>query len=412
MSTDKDLNTIQFLTCGHVDDGKSTLIGRLLYDIGVVPDDQIEAAKDDDGKIDYSLFTDGLEDERRQGITIDVAYRYFRHDGCRYRIADTPGHLEYMRNMAVAAVSSDIAVILVDAIHGIRLQTVQYSKIARFFGVKQFLVAVNKMDAVEYSQDRFHEIQKAYLEEFENDDTECTVNFVPVSAIVGDNVANKSENMSWYVGPTVLEYLQRAERHTHTNESIRLPIQHMMKDEEGRRWYMGTLHGGSLKIGDKIVSVDSGQTATIDGLFYSGEHVEIVNRRQAVAVRVAEDIDITRGSVLALAEKDSEAGEAFYADILWLDKKHQDKETFSGTLKIHHEETQTQVTIKEDETANDNGPLKSGFVNLAKPIAVDVFESNPHTGLFILIDPYTELAVGVGTVNRVIPMQFAGSSSI
>ncbi len=412
MSNDKDLRTIQFLTCGHVDDGKSTLIGRLLHDIGVVPDDQIEAAKDDEGNIDYSLFTDGLEDERRQGITIDVAYRYFRHDGCRYRIADTPGHLEYMRNMAVAAVSSDVAVILVDGIHGVRLQTVQYSKIARFFGVKQFLVAINKMDAVEYSQERYHEIQKAYLDEFDDENSDCTVNFIPVSAIAGDNVATKSSNMNWYIGPTVLEYLQKAHRHTHTSESVRLPVQHVMKDEEGKRWYMGSLHGGSLKVGDKVVSVETDETVTVQGLVYSGERVEIVNRRQSVAVNVAEDIDLSRGSVLALADTKSEVGEAFYADILWLNKKYEEKDTFSGTVKLHHQEVQTQVTIKDDETANDNGPLKSGFVNLAKPVAMDVFETNPHTGLFILIDPYTELAVGVGTVNRVIPMQFAGNSSI
>lgn len=403
----QDYKTIGFLTCGHVDDGKSTLIGRLLYDIGVVPEDQIAAARGKDGALDYSLFTDGLEDERRQGITIDVAYRYFRHDGRRYRIADTPGHLEYMRNMAVAALASDIAVILVDAVHGVRLQTVQYSKIARFFGVRQFLLAVNKMDAVDYSEARFNEIRGRYISEFCEDDKECTVTCVPVSALAGDNIAEKSSHTPWYAGPTILEYLQNAELHTHANQNLRLPIQHVIKDEKGKRWYLGTLHGKALRVGDHLVSVDSRQSVTVSGIYHSGKPVEEAQRRQAIAVNVLEDVDLTRGSVLSRVDNPGPLGESFYADILWLDKKYEDKPAFQGMMKTHHQEEQVQLDIKEAK-----GPLKTALVCLARPAAMDLYAENPYTGLFILIDSYTERAVGVGTVTRVIPVDYQGASAI
>ncbi len=404
--TNEELKTIKFLTAGHVDDGKSTLIGRLLYNINVVPDDHIEAAKDDKGNIDYSLFTDGLEDERRQGITIDVAYRYFRHDGCRYRIADTPGHLEYMRNMAVAAVDSDVAVVLVDGIHGVRLQTVDYSKIARFFGVRQFVVAINKMDAVDYAEARYNEIRDAYMEAFKDDKTPCEVVFVPVSALVGDNVTEKSDNTPWYDGKPLLHYLQEAKSHTHTNHSLRLPIQTVVKDGD-TRWYLGTLHGDALHVGDKLTAVDSGQHVTVKGITVSGQAVDIAQRRDAVAVSITEDVDISRGSVLSKVGDPALATEGFYADIVWLDKKYNNAETFQGIMKIHHAEEQVQITLEKSEHV-----LKPAFVNVARAICVDKYKDNPHTGLFLLIDEYTERAIGVGTVNNVVPMDYAGKHAI
>jgi sulfate adenylyltransferase subunit 1 (EFTu-like GTPase family) len=404
--TTTELKTIKFLTAGHVDDGKSTLIGRLLHDIDVVPDDHIDAAKDDAGVIDYSLFTDGLEDERRQGITIDVAYRYFRHEGCRYRIADTPGHLEYMRNMAVAAVDSDVAVILVDAIHGVRLQTVDYSKIARFFGVRQFLVAINKMDAVGYSEARFNEIRDAYMAAFADDDTVCSVHFIPVSAKLGDNVVSKTAHTPWYTGQTLLHYLQHAACHTHTNHSLRLPIQTVVKDGD-TRWYLGTLHGDALRVGDALTAVDSQQHVTVKGLVVSGKAVQVAHRRDAVAVSINQDVDISRGSVLSKVGDPALATEGFYADIVWLDKKYNDADTFQGMMKIHHAEEQVQITLEKTTHV-----LKPAFVNIARALCIDRYVDNPHTGLFILIDAYSERVVGVGTVNRAIAMDYGVSEAI
>ena len=402
-----DYKTINFLTCGHVDDGKSTLIGRLLYDIDVVPEDHIEAAKDEQGNVDYSLFTDGLEDERRQGITIDVAHRYFRYEDCRYRIADTPGHLEYMRNMAVAAVTSDVAVILVDAIHGVRLQTVEYSKIAKFFGVRQFLVAINKMDAVDYSEEQYNKIKDDYLKEFGVHSTDCEIEFVPVSALEGDNIVVKSDNMPWYVGKTILDFLKEADQHTLSHENFRLPIQHVIKDEEGTRWYGGTLHGKSLDVGDRLTSIETEQAVTVTGIYHSGKPVEHVDKRQAISISLAEDIDLSRGAVLSRLDNPGAVAEGFYADILWIDKRYEGKDEFQGMIKMHHTETQAQVNID-----GENGVLKSGMVYLSQAIAMDTFDKNPSTGLFILTDPYTERVAGVGTVSRVIPQQYQGASAI
>ena len=402
-----DLKTINFLTCGHVDDGKSTLIGRLLYDINVVPEDHIEAAKDKDGNVDYALFTDGLTDERKQGITIDVAHRYFRHDGVRYHIADTPGHLEYMRNMAVAAVESDIAMILVDGIHGVRLQTVEYSKIARFFGVKQFLVVINKMDAVDFSEEQYNKIKKDYLAAFNDANDECSVDFVPVSALLGDNVVHKSENTPWYDGQTVLDYLKNAKRITPDRKDVRFPVQHMEKDENGKRWYMGTLQGNGIKVGNKLITVDSEETVTVTGIYHSGESVDQAEPKQAIAISVAEDVDLSRGTVLSEADKPRILGEGFYADVLWIDKKYENKQSCQGILKTYHKEEQAQITID-----GENGLLKSGLVYLSSPIAIDTFKDNPRTGLFILTDSYTQRAIAVGTVEKVIPPQYMGASSI
>ncbi len=402
-----DLKTINFLTCGHVDDGKSTLIGRLLYDINVVPEDHIEAAKDKDGNVDYALFTDGLTDERKQGITIDVAHRYFRHDGVRYHIADTPGHLEYMRNMAVAAVESDIAMILVDGIHGVRLQTVEYSKIARFFGVKQFLVVINKMDAVDFSEEQYNKIKKDYLTAFNDTDDECSVDFVPASALLGDNVVHKSDHTPWYDGQTVLDYLKNAKRITPERKDVRFPVQHMEKDENGKRWYMGTLQGNGINVGDKLVTVDSEEIVTVTEIHHSGENVDHAAPKHAIAISVAEDVDLSRGTVLSEAGKPRILGEGFYADVLWIDKKYESKQSCQGILKMYHKEEQAQITID-----GENGLLKSGLVYLSSPIAVDTFKDNPRTGLFILTDSHTQRAIAVGTVEKVIPPQYTGASSI
>ncbi|MHA1539468.1 MAG: GTP-binding protein [Alphaproteobacteria bacterium] len=404
---------IKFLTCGHVDDGKSTLIGRLIYDLGVVPEDQIEASKDADGKIDYALFTDGLEDERRQGITIDVAYRYFKHEDCRYRIADTPGHLEYMRNMAVAAVESDVAMILIDAVHGIRLQSIEYSKIAKFFGVKRFLVTINKMDAIDYDEEKFNAIRQDYLDAFLEEGDGCEVTFVPVSALEGDNVVHASDKTDWYKGTTVFDYLRNVKEAAHTNISLRLPIQQVIKDDAGQRWYLGTLHGEVLSVGEQLMVAEGECLVTVEEIYHSGRSVKKGERRQAIAVRIVENVDISRGAILTRPDSSASVGEAFDADVLWTDKSHNayadgEKTTLQGIIKLHHKEEQVQVDV--DNT--NGGVLKSARVFLARSTAMDPYVDNPHTGLFIIIDPYTERVIMVGTVKNVIPPHYMGSNVI
>ena len=409
MTNDNDYNKeykiVQFLTCGHVDDGKSTLIGRLLYDLKAAPEDHIEAARGSDGSIDFSALTDGLEDERRQGITIDVAYRFFRHGATLFRVADTPGHLEYMRNMAVAAINSDLAVILCDAVHGVRYQTVAYSKIARFFGVKNYLVAINKMDAIDYSEKRFNEIKEEYLKAFDPDG-ETSVDFIPVSALLGDNIVSGSENTPWYTGKSLIAYLESAERNLFDGQDLRLPVQHMVKDGDVR-YYLGTLHGKPLKVGDEIANIDSGQSAVVTAIAHSGAKVEGALPGSAIAVALDRDIDLSRGCLLSESAQPAIIGESFYGDILWLDKKLDAQQAVQGVIKIHHKEVQAQIEVK-----GEKGPLKECVVCLAGPAAMDAFEANPHTGLFIVIDQYSERTIGVGTISRVLPVSYQGASSI
>lgn len=394
-----DYKTIKFLTCGHVDDGKSTLIGRLLFDLGVVPEDQINLAKDRDGKIDYSLFTDGLEDERRQGITIDVAYRYFRHSDCRYRIADTPGHLEYMRNMAVAAIESDLAIVLVDAINGVRLQTIEYSKIAKFFGVRNFLIAINKMDAVNYSETNFQNIKKQYLEEFCQEDDNCNVVFVPVSAIEGCNIVENSPHTPWYDGPTIFSFLQNTERSLHSSTNLCIPVQHVVK-EGNNRWYLGSMLGGILNKNDKLISAKGHKIVTVQEIYQGAESVELVTGKRTVAIKIEENVDLTRGDVLTHQDNPNFIGTKFDADILWINKPSNLESAISpiileGIIKLCHTEEQARVTIYDDS----NDTLKKATIELGQPIAMDTYSNNPHMGLFILIDICTESIIMVGTIR-------------
>jgi sulfate adenylyltransferase large subunit len=400
--TEVDYKTIKFLTCGHVDDGKSTLIGRLLYDLDAVPSDQILSATDREGKIDYALFTDGLEDERRQGITIDVAYKYFRHADCRYRIADTPGHLEYMRNMAVAAVDSDLAIVLVDAINGVRLQTIEYSKIARFFGVRHFLIAVNKMDAVNYREEKFQEIKKQYLQDFYKEGDDCEIIFIPVSALEGCNIVENSSDTPWYNGPSVFTYLHNTDYSSlYEIKELCIPIQHVIKDNNHQRWYLGTLSGGTLRVHDRLVSAKGNKIISVEQIYHGDKSVQQSEGGQSVAIRIAEDVDISRGDVLTYPTNPHFVGTLFEADILWINKPSNIKtlnspEIIEGVIKLCHTEAQARITV------DDNNPntLKTAKIELGQPIALDLYVNNPRMGLFIIIDSCTESIIMVGTIKN------------
>lgn len=399
-----DLKTIKFLVCGHVDDGKSTLIGRLIYDLGVVPEDQIYAAKNKEGKIDYSMFTDGLEDERRQGITIDVAYRYFRHQGYSYCIADTPGHPQYMKNMAVAAVESNAAIILIDAIAGVRLTTIEYSKIAKFFGVKNFLVAINKMDVVGYDEKIFHQIRQHFLSEFDDQNNECDITFIPVSAIEGDNICYASEKTRWYSGLTIFDYLRNFQKTQSNTSKLFLPIQDVTKDDCGDRWYMGTLQGKSLKVGDTLVVGENRQKVSIIKIFHSGCAVDVVDPKSSIAIKIAENICISRGSVLEDPINPMMHVKNFDADILWVNNSDTEKSdqrltTVDGIMKLHHVEVQVKIRIDHD-IDNAKRVLKNAHVILERPLPIDIYKNIPRAGLFLIIDPVTETIMIVGTVRK------------
>lgn len=388
-----DKPTVRFLACGHVDDGKSTLIGRLLYEIGAVPDDQIQAASAS-GKMDFARITDGLEDELSQGITIDVAYRYFRHAGRYYIMADTPGHMQYTRNMAVAASTVDYAITLIDSSHGVREQTIRHSRIVTFFGVRHIIVAISKMDLVGYSEEKFEEIKKDYLKALpEIDPSHFT--FIPVSALAGDNIADRSANMPWYSGPTVLDKLKSLDVPVKVPDEIRLPVQYMVKTPEGKRGYQGRLSGKELKVGDKLLAIDTSRTVDVTNIYHSGHEVQKAEHGQSITVVVAQEEDISRGTVLAGTTSNPTFTDAMNARILWMGDGYAGTTSWQGILKVHHHETEAQVIIDE----NSSGILVDAEIETASQLAADLYKDNRHTGLFLLIEPETEKVAAVGAVT-------------
>lgn len=388
-----DRTTLHFLTCGHVDDGKSTLIGRLLYDVGAIPDDQAKGAMVN-GALDYSRLLDGLEDERSQGITIDAAYRYFRFGGRHFRIADTPGHVQYVRNMAVAAANSDVALILVDAAHGVREQTVRHSKIAAFFGIRQFVIVANKMDLVGYSEERFKAIEADYRAKLaEYPDIEFS--FIPVSAVLGDNVAKKSASTPWYKGDSLMDYLAKVQVKAQQLQGVRLPVQSVIRFDD-RRGYQGMLNGGRVKTGDRLQVAGSTNTISISRIYHSGKQVEEVVAGQAVTLVTDDDVDIARGDVLYPAPAPINSSEVFVGSLLWLDPSFAGRGDVQCTLKIHNREE--QVEVKQGAV---NGPIIDVCIYAALSVPLDLYVQNRMTGLFMLIEMESEKTIGVGTIRSI-----------
>jgi sulfate adenylyltransferase large subunit len=394
-------NSLYFLACGHVDDGKSTLMGRLLFDIGAIPDDQICEAMVK-GELDYSLLTDGLEDERSQGITIDVAYRYFRHKGRAYRIADTPGHVQYTRNMAVAAADSDVAVILVDAAHGVREQTLTHSHIAAFFGIRTFLIVVNKMDLVGFDEANFRYVSDLFRRAFNRDyfGEEPSFSFIPVCATEGDNVTSLSPRTPWYRGLTLLEGLEQAKAAIAQENGLRLPVQYVIRTKSGTRGYQGMLTGGKITVGDNLHVTGTPRSVTVKAVYHGGREVGEASNGQAVTVMIDDDMDLARGSVLFAGNAPMNLLDAFPAQILWIEPNRLAQKRVRARLKIHTRDAQVEV-----ENLGASGPLMSASISAESMLPVDAFETNKSTGLFILTDQESEKVIGVGAVGM------AGSSS-
>lgn len=391
MSTDR--TTLHFLTCGHVDDGKSTLIGRLLHDIGVIPADQAANAMVD-GAIDYSRLTDGLEDERSQGTTIDAAYRYFRFDGRHYRIADTPGHDQYVRNMAVAAANSDVALILIDGVHGLRAQTLRHARIAAFFGISQFVVAINKMDLLNYSAARFEEIAQSVRHALA-DVPGLNLTFIPVSALLGVNVAHASPAQTpWYKGPCVMDYLRMVDVKNPPLQGARLCVQSVIRFDD-KRGLQGMLNGGALKVGDDVQVAPSGARANIAALYHSGKAVNNAQAGQAITLVLDGDVDSARGDVVHAHNAPLSCLDQFQGKLLWLDPALYQQSTVSALLKIHTHEQQAEVQIAAPSAANDN-PIVAAEIFTALPIPFDAYSANRATGLFMFIEPGSERVLGVG----------------
>jgi bifunctional enzyme CysN/CysC len=406
---------IRLLTCGSVDDGKSTLIGRLLVETDSVPDDTVDAAKSvrrsgstiKAGEIDFSLLTDGLEAEREQGITIDVAYRSMNLlNGRRLIIADAPGHEQYTRNMAVAASRADIALVLVDATRGIRTQTLRHLTICSLMGVTKIAVVVNKLDGAGYSQQVFEEIQEGLKETIARLEIK-NIEFIPLSALAGDNVVYGSENMPWHQGPTLLEYIQEWDVLDAGENLPRLNVQ-MISRAENFRGLAGTIVGGEFTVGDEVAVLPSKKTAKISQISSFDGDLKTAEDGKAVTLVLEPDVDATRGDVIELAAKASSPADRFAATVVWLGETDliHSKSYFliSGSTQVPAIVTNIRHVLNinngDHEPARVLSTNEIGVVELATdaPIALTPYKQNRFKGNFILVDRATMNTVGAGMV--------------
>jgi len=407
---------LRFLTCGSVDDGKSTLIGRLLHDSKMIYEDHLEAIKKDSTKVgttgdrpDLALLVDGLQAEREQGITIDVAYRYFSTAKRKFIIADTPGHEQYTRNMATGASTADLAIILMDARKGVLTQTKRHSFIASLLGIHHIVVAINKMDLVDYSEARFNELCEQYLA-FSESLNLPNVYFVPISALEGDNVVNASAHTPWYEGKTLMEILETVEVSKSKNfEDFRFPVQYVNRPNLNFRGYCGTVASGVIRKGDTIQVLPSGQTSRVKEIVtYDGE-LEEAFADQAVTLTLTDEIDISRGDMIVKPDNLPAVSNRFVATLVWMaeqplqiGKQYYIKlgnSLVSGMVsKIRH---QTDVNTLEREEVDE---LKLNAIGLCEftlnqPAVFDAYQQNRATGAFIVIDRLSNVTIGAGMVE-------------
>lgn len=409
---------LKFITCGSVDDGKSTLIGHILYDAKLLYADQKKALELDSrvgsrgGEIDYSLLLDGLMAEREQGITIDVAYRYFTTDNRSFIVADTPGHEEYTRNMAVGASFAQLAVILTDARQGVLIQTRRHARICSLMGIQYFVFAVNKMDLVNYSQERFRQIEDQ-IQELKQELSLKNVKIIPISATEGDNVTKKSDNLPWYEGEALLTYLENVDVESKTEEEgFYLPIQRVCRPNHAFRGFQGQVEAGSVSVGDKIISLPSAESAHINSIYVGDREVETAKKGQPVTVQLDREVDVSRGCVLA---KDTSPAQTnlFEAALLWMDdeKLVKDKNFFVklGTKMISGMVTDIKYLI--DVNTGEHRKTRSLQKNeiavceivLAEKIVMDSFARHKTLGELILIDRITNMTSACGVVQTVLP---------
>ena len=415
----KDL--LRFLTCGNVDDGKSTLIGRLLYDSKLIYEDQLQAVTRDSKKVgttgdapDLALLVDGLQAEREQGITIDVAYRYFSTEKRKFIIADTPGHEQYTRNMATGASTCDLAIILIDARYGVQTQTRRHTYIASLLGIKNIIVAINKMDLVEFSEARFNEIQTEYAGFVAQlgDRKPNNIIFTPISALNGDNVVNKSPNTPWYTGETLMGTLESVEinRSSVTNH-FRFPVQYVNRPNLDFRGFCGTVALGDVSVGDKIVALPSGKSSTVKEIVTYDGNLERAVAGQAVTLTLNDEIDISRGNVLVRADQAApEISRSVNATVVWM----ADQPLVIGklyNLKVGTQTVPAKVTAinyrtnvntleKVQVDSLELNAIANVTVEFDAPVVFDRYQDSRYTGSFIFIDRLNNVTIGAGMVEE------------
>ncbi|MDD5159498.1 MAG: sulfate adenylyltransferase subunit CysN [Sulfuricurvum sp.] len=408
---------LRFITCGSVDDGKSTLIGRLLHDSKMIFEDQLESIKNDSkksgttgDKIDLALLVDGLQSEREQGITIDVAYRYFSTDKRKFIIADTPGHEQYTRNMSTGASTADLAIILIDARYGIVTQTRRHSYIVRLLGIRNVVVAINKMDLVNFDQEVFDKINAEY-HAFAKELGIQGIYSVPLSALDGDNVVTKSERSPWYQGSTLLEILEEVPLATAAVDAqFRMVVQYVNRPNLDFRGFSGTIASGTVRVGDRITTYPSGKQATIKSIVTYDGDLESASTGDAITLLLNEEIDISRGNVLVKTHESILQSNAFSANLVWMDeekflpgKSYLFKRASTvTTVYVEGIDYRVDVNTQERHDAESLGLNDIGSVRLvlAESIAFDLYEENREMGGFILIDKITNNTVAAGMITQ------------
>ena len=406
---------LKFITCGSVDDGKSTLIGHILYDAKLLYADQEKALELDSkvgsrgGAIDYSLLLDGLMAEREQGITIDVAYRYFTTDNRSFIVADTPGHEEYTRNMAVGASFAELAIILLGAKKGVLVQTRRHARICSLMGVKHFVFAVNKMDLIEYNYERFLEIE-GQIKELAKELSLENIYIIPVSATEGDNVTKKSQNTPWYTGDALLTYLENVDINSKSEEGFYMPVQRVCRPNHTFRGFQGEIEAGSIAVGDEITTLPSNEKALVKSIHITDKASQSARQGQAVTIQLNKEVDVSRGCVLT-KETNIASNKQFSAKILWMD----DSELTAGKeyfVKVGTKMLTGVVTdVKYKIDVNTGKHLPAGYLTkneiaacdilLSEKIVVDKFDEHKSLGELILIDRITNMTSACGVIEDV-----------
>lgn len=408
---------LRFLTCGSVDDGKSTLIGRLLYDSKMIYEDQLAKIEKDSvvhgttgGGFDPALLTDGLKEEREQGITIDVAYRYFSTAKRKFIIADTPGHVQYTRNMATGASTADLAIILVDARedHGVIEQTKRHSFIASLLGIKHVLVAVNKMDLVDFSQERFEQIQRDYRAFASRLDIP-DLHFIPISALHGDNVVDRSDNTPWYDGHTLMNFLETVYIGSDRNlRDFRLPVQMVLRPNLNFRGFAGTIASGIIRVGDEIMTLPSRKTSKVKEIVTYDGNLEEAYAPQSITLTLEDEIDISRGDMIVRPGNVPRMEQKFDAMVVWMAEQDmtpgrqyvfkQTTRTVSGSISTLRYQVDVNTMHRAMTPTLGLNQIGRVSVTLAQPLAIDGYRRNRNTGSFIIIDRITNVTVGAGMI--------------
>lgn len=417
LKSHEEKELVRFITCGSVDDGKSTLIGRLLHDTKMIFEDQLAAITNDSKKVgttgdapDLALLVDGLQSEREQGITIDVAYRYFSTDKRKFIIADTPGHEQYTRNMATGASTADLAIILIDARHGVQVQTKRHSFITSLLGIKHLVVAINKMDLVDFEEARFETIKQEYLKFAQKLDIK-DIRFIPLSALTGDNVVNRSEKSPWYTGETLIETMENIEISKDRNlEDFRFPVQYVNRPHLNFRGFAGTIASGEIAVGDPITVLPSRKTSRVKSIVtYEGE-LQSAYAPMAVTLTLEDEIDISRGDMIVKSDNIPVTSDKLDVKVVWMNEAHLQTGK-SYTIKrgatvttgifgpIYHKQD-VNTLEKIEATHLELNEIGEAKLTLTSPIACDPYKQNRSTGSFIIIDRITNNTVGAGMIVK------------